>query len=141
MTLLDHEIDYIAERLARKIGEHLALHITERLDGSLRAMEKEIKRMTDQAVTDVSLAVDNVLGTLGSVVAALQTDAAALAAALANSGAANDVTLEALAKKLNDGAAAAAAVLSTVVPASPAPAPAAAAPAPAAAPATPAATA
>ena len=110
--LLDHEIDYIAGRLFLKFAD--------RLEGSLRAMEKEIKRMTDQAVTDITEAVDDVLTELNLVVTTLEADAAALAAALANSAAANDPALEALATRLKAGSAAAKTVLSTLVPASPA---------------------
>ena len=110
--LLDHEIDYIAGRLFLKFAD--------RLEGSLRAMEREIKRMTDQAVTDITQAVDDVLTELNTVVTTLETDAAALAAALANSASANDPALEALAARLNAGTKAAKDVLSTLVPASPA---------------------
>jgi hypothetical protein len=113
--LLDHEIDYIAGRLFLKFAD--------RLEGSLRAMEKEIKRMTDQAVTDITEAVDDVLTELNLVVTTLEADAAALAAALANSASANDPALEALAGRLKAGSAAAKTVLSTLVPASPAVAP------------------
>lgn len=122
MTLLQHEIDYIAERLNDKIAE--------RLDGTIRAiLQKEMKRMTDQAVLDLTAATDAIVGELATVVTALQTEAKALAAALA--GQPNlDPAIEAQAARLVAGTTAAqAAVAALQAPASPLPSPA---PAPAA---------
>lgn len=130
MTLLQHEIDYIADRLLD--------HCTARFDSIIRATIREELRMTDQAILDLTAAVDGVVAELTTLVTDNQTTAAALAAALAAVAAANGAALDpdiaAQTKRLVDGTAAAAAAVAALTPATAAVA-AAAATAPAAAPA------
>lgn len=119
--LMQHEIDYIADRLI----EHILPHLAARLDGPIRAtIREEMKRMTDQALIDLSAATDAIVAELNLVVTTLEADAAALAAALANSGAANDPALVALTAKLTAGTKAASDAMAQLTPVSPASAPA-----------------
>lgn len=125
MTLLQHEIDFIADRILGRISV--------RLGGEIRAIiEKEMKRMIDQAITDLDAATDKIVAQLAIAVTTVQTEAKALADAIAASGASLDPEIEARAKRLSDAADAANAALAALQPpASPSPAPApAAAPAP-----------
>lgn len=93
--LLQHEVDYIAERLLDRIET--------RLIQMLRATMKEELAMTDQAITDLTAADDAILGELTLVVTDLQDTAAKLAAALAASGATQDAAIEAQVARLTAG--------------------------------------
>jgi hypothetical protein len=117
MTLLQHEVDYISDRILA--------HISEKLVGIIReTIKQEMKIMTDQAITDLTSATDAILAELALVVASTQNEATALAAALAAnaaaSGAGLDPAIEAQVARLVSGTkAAAAAVAALQPPASP----------------------
>jgi hypothetical protein len=118
MSLVQHEIDYIADRILA--------HVSERLVGVIRAtIKKEMEIMTDQAIVALTEAEDAILAELALVVTDLSTDAKALADALAGSAASLDPLIAAQTKRLVDGTAAAvAAVAALSPPASPVPSPA-----------------
>jgi hypothetical protein len=121
--LFQHEIDIIADRILE--------HIAGRLVGTIRATIREELRMTDQAIVDLTTAVDGVVAELTTLVTDNQATAAALADALANSSASNDPAIAAQTKRLVDGTAAAAAAVAALTPAVAAVTVAAATPAPA----------
>lgn len=83
--------------------------------------------MTDQAIQDLTVAVNSVVTELTEAVTVIQSEANALAAALANSGATNDPLIEAQVTRLNSAVAAAAAAIAALSPptGSPSPSPAA----------------
>jgi hypothetical protein len=121
---LQHELDAIADRLFD--------HFAARLDGPFRAIIREELKMTDQAILDLTAADDAILAELAVVVTTVHDDAAALAAALANSGASNDPAIQAQVTRLTAGTQAAKDAMAALVPQSPAAATPAAAPAAAA---------
>jgi hypothetical protein len=109
MTLLQHEIDYIAKRILE--------HVADRLVGIIRATIREELQMTDQAIVDLTAAVDGVVAELTTLVTDNQAAAAALAAALAASPVSNDPAIAAQTQRLVDGTAAAAAAVAALTPA------------------------
>lgn len=124
MTLMQHEIDAIADRILD--------HVSDRLVGIIRHTIREELKMTDQAIADLTAATDQITAELALVVTDLQAEAKALAAALANAnsgGAVLDPAIEAQAQRLVTGANAAAAAVAAlqaapVTPASPVQSPA-----------------
>jgi hypothetical protein len=109
MTLLQHEIDIIADRILE--------HVADRLVRTIRATIREEMNMTDQAILDLTKAVDDVVGELVTVVTDLQADAATLAAAVAASSTALDPAIAAQTQRLVDGTKAAAAAVAALTPA------------------------
>jgi ABC-type transporter Mla subunit MlaD len=93
MTLLQHEVDYIADRIL----EHVAV----RLVGEIRAtIRREMKLMTDQAIANLNAASDDIISELALVVSVVIQESTALAAALAASPTALDPAIQAQADKL-----------------------------------------
>lgn len=106
--LLQHEIDFIADRILD--------HISGRLEKLVRSTIREELKMTDQAVQDLTVAVNSAVAELGEAVTTIQSEANALAAALANSGATNDPAIEAQVARLNAATAAAAKAIAALSP-------------------------
>src|ERR1700722_2810353 len=71
ITFLRHEINEFADLIAA------------RLDGTIRAIIREELKMTDQAILDLTAAVDSAVAQMGLAVTEMQSEANALAAALA----------------------------------------------------------
>lgn len=116
ITFFRHEISAFAELIAA------------RLDGSIRAIIREELQMTDQAILDLTASVDAAVAAMGSAVTEMQSEANALAAALAANGTTNDPAIEAQVLRLQAAtktvADAVKALQLTPPPASPAPSPA-----------------
>jgi hypothetical protein len=108
MTLLQHEIDFIADRILQ--------HISGRLVELVRSTIREEMKMTDQAILDLTTAVNSVVAELETAVTSIQSEANALAAALASSGAALDPAIEAQVTRLNSAVAAAATAIAALQP-------------------------
>jgi hypothetical protein len=108
MTLLQHEIDFIADRILN--------HISGRLVELVRSTIREELKMTDQAVVDLTQAVNSAVAELGEAVTVIQSEANALAAALNANGATNDPAIETQVKRLTDATAAAAKAIAALSP-------------------------
>lgn len=128
MTLLQHEIDFIADRILN--------HVSGRLVELVRSTIREELKMTDQAILDLTAATNAVVTEVSALITEVQSEANALAAALANSGATNDPLIEAQVARLTTAATAAGTALAALQPPVTSPSPASvASPAPAPAPA------
>jgi hypothetical protein len=90
ITFLRHEINEFADLIAA------------RLDGTIRAIIREELKMTDQAILDLTAAVDSAVAQMGLAVTEMQSEANALAAALAANGATNDPAIEAQVTRLQN---------------------------------------
>jgi len=108
MTLLQHEIDAIADRILD--------HISGRLTELVRSTIREELKMTDQAILDLTAATNSVVTEVAALITEVQSEANALAAALAASGATNDPAIEAQVARLTGAATAAGNALAALQP-------------------------